>query len=301
MDLSFRLPMLLGELMKRHGGAASLARLIEKANLAQGRIVSIDPRTLQGLVEEPLRARLSVEFLLALDVFLTPMGEGLADRPLFAKPDLLECLVDRGQLTFLLGSRALPDRQRIDLIRWDVWAMADLLGQACRTARGVQFAIEDVLWLEPARLSQLPTQRWHQLLDESGRSFVSLGTTKGCLASEIMLASMLQAVPFEPPSDACLRSARVPYFYVWPGDRRESVPSAFVLSPAQLAGLNPAVAAEVEQGRAGAFVFLAKSGSSSADRWQVQRIPVDGPTWEMYGAIVAQRRANGSVWLVVSG
>jgi hypothetical protein len=78
---------------------------------------------------------------------------------------------------------------------------------------------------------------------------------------------------------------------VWVPKVAQGFRSAFGLTWNELATDFKQLALGVKQNRVGAFIL---NGVPHA-------APIEGKAWTMYGVIAAQRRANGNVWLVVSG
>lgn len=118
---------------------------------------------------------------------------------------------------------------------------------------------------------------------------ISIGSPLAALSSEVILARMFGVEPFERPRFST--KLPLPFYFVWLPKVAHGFRSAFGLIWQDLTTEFKTLAEEVRKSRSSAFIL---NGEPHA-------IPAEGKTWTMYGLIAAQRRACGSVWLVVSG
>ena len=87
MKKSFYLSTLIRRLLEKEGGPSRLARLIKAANDQVGEKKSVGHRTRKKLACEPEHVQLSYTQLVALDNYLSSVGEGLDGNPI-SKMDL---------------------------------------------------------------------------------------------------------------------------------------------------------------------------------------------------------------------
>jgi hypothetical protein len=290
MSWNLRLTTLLKREIAKAGNAHRLARLINAEISSQTRLL-VRHRTLKNIVENPEGVSFTLDLLKALDIYFTPRGESLRDKPIFEKRSVLECLVETRKVTFLLGAKPLREARRNDLSRWDTRSLAHLLSEACKFDLRIEYDIEDVLLKKPMDARRAESEKWHALLEDNERSVVAIGSPAACLASEMMLAEMFGAVPFQTPPLGLPARERKPFYFSWPPAITPAHQSAFALTWNGLQGYDASKASLVRRNQAAAFVL----GS------EVYTVPTKGTRWEMYGVIAAQRRSAGNVWLVISG
>jgi hypothetical protein len=304
MNRILRLQALVDVEIKKMG-AAEFARQVNAVNLQRARDQAaaggqadppdappdVDRRVLQRIAERPESVHFTLALLTALDAYFAPRGEGLQDKPIFARRGVLECLVEKGKVAFLLGARPRAKERRNDLSRWDTRSMAVLLRNSCACDLRVDYAIEDVLLDLPMTDAKARRTKWHGLLQDSAHSLVAIGSPKVNAATEAMLAAMFDAPAFRTPLINLGEHDRLPFYFAWPTRHPRRFQSAFALTARELAFFDPRVARALEEQRSSAFVL----GEATHE---VQK---RGQNWEMYGTIVAQRRSGGNVWLVVSG
>ena len=291
MRRNLRLTALIAKEIKKAGSPYRLARKIDQANIDAGTGLEISHRTLRKIAERPETVSLTLNVLTALDAYFAPLGESLQEKPIFEKKGILECLVEKRKVSFLLGSRPRLAARRNDLSRWDTRSLAELLSQACRFDMHVDYEIEDVILSTPMNAQKAAAEKWHQVLADDTRSLVAIGSPRACLASEVMLARMFGATAFQAPVPSVAAKNQMPFFFAWPPHLSRHLRSAFALSWRELKALDEPAAQAVMQNKASAFVSNSK----------VYTVAVGGNQWEMYGVIVAQRRSAGNVWLVISG
>jgi hypothetical protein len=257
---------------------AAVEREIEKA--ARG--VTIDRRRLTRMATGESVDDVSIKFeeLEALSDYFRENGFTLLDRP-----RLLEALVARGSVSFLLGSYARTHRQRTDISRWDVKAMTAILGGIDRLRSGTNFEIRDVV--KSDKVEKI-VKDMHAGGDvPEGPSLCCLGSPRANIAAEIMLCEM-----FSVPVGDAGRGGRgdLPFAFVWP--RNEPMTSSFSMSTN-----------DVDCGR-----WRCLHGGPRDDGWAMRigddiypTTPSEEVPWNTYGVAVAQRRPSGQVWLVVAG
>jgi len=310
MKKIFVLSRLIGRALKEAGNASRLAKMIADAN---GGKSSVGWKLLEKLARDPEHVRLSYPQLEAIDHYLATRPEGGLDRnPLFQKPGILDCLVETPRVAFLLGSTPRQSEQRNDLSRWDSRAMAGLLHEIClrssalHTGRhGVEFEIEDVLLDFPVRPDKLMDQSWHRWLNDKNCSIISVGSSRACHASEVILAQMFGLRPFVKQSAAEIRS---PFTFIWPDT--EPGESGRSPAPSRLKG-NPrdfqsrfALGADDLPGDQKKLAQLIRAGKACAFHYRDTFYPVvpnQAKPFKMYAVIAAQRRRDSQTHVVIAG
>ena len=133
---TLRLSEILAAKKKELGSFDALARAIAKA----GDGIGVDRRKLQRLaalagkdlvlkklVKTDDDVNLRISELVALNNFLTPMGAGLAARPIFNQPTILATLAERPVVVFMFGAQPNKQRKNIEVSVWDVRCQAAIL------------------------------------------------------------------------------------------------------------------------------------------------------------------------------
>jgi hypothetical protein len=286
---TLRLQELVAREVRRVGTVGRLAGLINEANAQAGSKLKVDRRTLSKIRDAPGGVSLTLDLLTALNEYFKLRGEGLHKIPILVTRGLVEPLFDAQRLVFMLGAKPRPAERRVDLARWDALALAELVGAASRLGRPHEFDIEDVLWRTPVDPEAIKAERWYSLLEMDRTSVISIGSPLAALSSEVMLARMFNVAPFERPRFSTQQP--LPFYFVWLPQAARGFRSAFGLTWQELVPEFKELARGVRQGRTAAFIL---NGVAHA-------VPTEAKSWTMYGVIAAQRRASGSVWLVVSG
>jgi len=297
---ALRMATAIGRRAEAEGGYAPLARAIRDIYVAAfpaddaglrggGRARDVvDRRKLRAIVDGSEELVFSTRELRALDLYLEPFGEGLSFQPLFEKPNLIQTLAGSGTVTFLLSSR--PADEGLNFPHWDVLAMAEIQRQLTSMQMPVAIAIQDAPMkggvgdgdasLEPGE-SEEP---WLAHFGEPDRSLVCLGSERSMPASALMLRRLFVV----DESDA---DADVPFHFVW-SRGLSAAPSPFSKRAAGIKRHHSDIAEAVIAGRGSALVL---SDQAFLDTLTAQHRGVG------YGLCVAQRRANGAVWLLLAG
>jgi len=276
----------LRERLEKEGNMSKLANAIASANdLGPEDPRPIERRKLAQLLESPNTVKISFPELWAISRYLEGFNEGLGHRPLFCRPDFVQSLADRGSVTFLLGSR--PHGPTADLAIWDVQSMAEIQRALSKYRRDIQFDTRCVS-LHGSHDEQGET--WADVLGPDGPSLVAIGSGRASPGSEAMLAQMFEIEPGNPEA-----GDRLPFRFVWsesdwPPDA--TAPTSFAMPVSELEALAPDVADSVRQHNSRAFVlgneaFLAEQPHE--------------PSVRSFGVVVAQRRKNDQVWMVIAG
>lgn len=284
-----RLKLLVDREIKHLGTVTRLTQLVNEANQRAGSKLRVDRRTLIKIRDTPGKVALTMDILTALNEYFRTLGEGLHKIPILASRGLLEPLFDAHRVVFMWGAKPRPQERRVDLSRWDARALAELLAQASRLDRRLEFDIEDVLWRSPVDPSAIKAEKWYSMLEMHKTSVVSIGSPVVALSSEVMLARMFGVSPFVRPRFST--KSPLPFYFVWLPHVVGNFPSAFGLTWRELEPEFKGLAKDVKNNRATAFILNGKP----------HVVPAEGKAWNVYGVIAAQRRACGSVWLVVSG
>ncbi len=251
----------------------------------------VDRRKLSDIV---LGADVKLDFaeLQALEVFFT--SRGLPN--LFAYSSVLDSLAERNNITFLIGAK--PREETTDMSRWDVRSLATLQRGIYSHHNPRKFNITDVLlrhqhddssssdqydeYENP--LSMIQEDDWYREMTRPDNhvSYVSIGSPRACLASEVMMSMMLRTEPFKPRRLG--ETDDVPVRFIW--SDLVGLESTFAIidttTPTALRTLQPRTLGVIIEGRP-----VYSSGA--------------GGVWNGYGLIAAQRRKSGEIWLVVAG
>jgi hypothetical protein len=286
---TLRLQTMVAHEIMRLGNSARLAAAINDANARAGSSFKIDRRTLRKIRDEPGNVGLTLGMLIALHQYFKTIGQALTRLPILMTRGVVEPLCDSECMVFMLGARPRPTERRVDLIQWDALALAELVGAASRADRRQEFDIEPVLWRRQVAPSALRSEKWYSLLDKDRTSVISIGSPLAALSSEVMLARMFNVEPFQRPRFST--KFQLPFYFVWLPRVARNFQSAFGLTAEELELDFKTLAPQVREGRSAAFIL----------KGVAYPVPAEAKSWTMYGIIAAQRRASGSVWLVVSG
>lgn len=277
---------------KAEGNYHKLEIAIEKENLrVRGKLdpkikTSVDRRKLSEIVEGK-NVVLSLEELIALNCYLERYNLGLSSEPIFDKPDLIDILIERGDLIFFVGSRHTHKGAHIELSHFDVNSFAAILRRINQVSSNVNVELMPVLRQEERSSSEraLADEKWVELLDDDGLSVVSIASPRANLATEAMLAKMFQTDPFDRGE---LSDPRLPCYFVWP----EETHSCIALDPKDLAQVDADVARAVTEEGQRAFYYDGKLLAAEPPRLFPHKT---------YGVVFAQRRRKGQVWIVIAG
>ncbi len=290
MDRELRLKQLLQEHLDRLGSLSALARAIAEAHRkppgSKGRR-GLDRRKLQDILagkDVPLH----IHELEALDDFLNNYHQGLAFVPIFYRPTLLPTLAAQKQVHFLVGAREINGN--IGVSHFDTNAYADLVRFLNSPSPGVTCELEVVLMratLEEAR--NIQNEAWQRIL-QTERAVVAIASPLSNHGTDSMLAQMFECPAYKSPFEA---RRRPPIAFVLPEPYLAQAFSSFVEGPDQLPKPSARKAREIRDRcwalRVGDDVFVVDPEQEDVRRSKT------------YGVIVAQRRANGHVWVVAAG
>ena len=262
--------------------------------MANGGGRAAEPRKLAAIISGEPKS-LTLPDLEAIDNFLRPFGQSLADLPLLDADTITRALVELEEVVFFMASRHVNDREFVSV--WDIRvysAIAERIRQRWPKTRVILREEQGCQLVEKAH----PQPDWSSLIADAEASYCCLGAPLAFGLAEHMLALMFNVPPFKPLPKA---GHRLPFHFIWyppPGEALEnaSVPSHFVLSADDLTDLSrtPAekeLAEAVRQRRAQAFLL----------EGQIYPVRLDQAQWKDYGVIVAQRRKKGQLWVVVAG
>ena len=286
-DPVLRLAKVIRERKEAHGGYSQLAEAIRVAS--QTEKAPLDRRKLRRIVDQDDTVTLSVEEIRALDKYLTPFGEGLADRAFLVRRSLLSSLSAKDQVMMLLGSHPRPGA-RNDVSRWDVRALSALQGALGHLHPGTHPKIDDVLLREELETDPQTRELFERHLKNKDLGVCMVGASRSNPASEGALCKMFLVEPFVQPASTAL-----PFRFIWSPKAHKSFPSAFALDYDEIEAQNSELAAEIKNEKA--WALLAEG--------ELYRVPrtneLEGAAWKDYGIGVAQRRPGGRAWLVVAG
>ena len=283
-----RLAKVIRERRDAHGSYSKLARAIQEVNRAEK--PPLDRRKLRRIVDHDETVTLDMREIRALDRYLVPFGEGLADRPLLVRRSLLSSLSAKDDVKMLLGT--YPRREhRSDVSRWDLRALCLLQSALGQFHPRTKSNIDDVLL--PGEFETSPESRAqfeHYLHDDKELSVCLIGAPRSNPASEGALAGMFELEPF-----IKTLPQRLPFHFIWTPNARGPYASAFALEADDIVDRDPALAEEIRNEDAWALL-------AEGELYRVLRDKeFQTKSWKSYGVVVAQRRQGGQVWLVVAG
>ena len=266
-----------------------------------GKITGIDRRKLKQLASEGEDVPLRVSELVKLDRCLTENGLGR----LLAADAIVNSIAEHGRITFVLGSRPRPAKEvrRIDLSRWDIRSLSEILKGLNRTGRTLQLAIEDVIYRESGQAKRdfgiegkiQENEIWYHNHLMQQRSIISIGSPIANHCTELLLSKMFDVKPFAPwPSHL-----EPPFFFAWPDSNVPAAQneSAFKRRPDQLGamkGVKPSLVKELQKKDAskGDVCVLYDGSLRIVDRRK---------RWNSYGIVAVQRRAGNQIFAVLAG
>jgi hypothetical protein len=270
-----------------------LGKRVEKANVNADPKGKIDSRTLERLALDPEGVQLTQNNLIALHNYFTTLGEPLHLRPIFEKKGVLHCMAESEKIIFLLGAKPGHD-ERNDISGWDVLCMAELLAKLGAHKAQLKDEIVTVFLDLEATLAGVEKEDWYTSLAKPNHTFVAVGSPKASNAAEVMLATMMGVMPFQPPDlDYGIKNS-LPFVFAWNLKGAQNFKSHCAVSAAQLKEFRKHYdwARQVSQDEGSAYFFN--------EKWNY--IPHRSPTnqWAMFGSLVIQRR-DTTIWAVISG
>lgn len=295
MGLHEMIKLRLAQILERHkeqcGSIAKLAEAINKANNGEK---SVAPRKLAPIIGGNPNS-LTLSELEAIDNYLKPFGQSLADLPLFDADTVERALVEQGEVVLYLSTRVVLEREYTSV--WDTRAfsgIAESIHSRWPTTRVILKEQESQRLVEQAT----PDRDWSQLVDNTHASYCCLGSPLTSGLAEYMLAAMFGVPAFKPPP--VIRNTELPFYFVWyphPDDesRSERISSHFAHHADDLAKAEltlPQDLPEAIRDRKAQAFLVGKN---------VHEVRLDQEEWKDYGVIVAQRREQGKVWVVVAG
>jgi hypothetical protein len=281
---TLRLIEVLREEMRKLGSYDMLAGAILKESG-----IPVDRRKLHRLVlGEDVSLR--IRELRALDTYLSPLGEGLAAKPIFERSSILAEISRSPGVVFLLGMLPRIKYERTDISHWDMRSLTQFRHDLNEFGQ-VRFDIEEVMYHENpiGSLQGLEKESWYSRLKTGRESVVCVGSPRVSPATEFMLAEMFGVEPFE---EARAGDKQLPFYFLWPADRT-NFRSRFCLDHAAIEHKDPEFAQRLETGNPKMMGLMVED--------EIIRADAVGNRWKSYGVIVAQRRANGQIWLALAG
>ncbi len=285
---AFRLATVIREMRDKYGNYSKLAKEIQLANNAAA--APVDRRKLSRIANSDASVTFDLDELRALDRFLAPHGEGLAENPLLERRALLSTLAAKDAVMMLLGSYP-SEEQHNDVSRWDVRALSALQGELGQLHPSTQPRINDVLLRKEIATSRRERAHFQGYLADAELSICSIGASRSNPASEVALARMFGVRPFVPPKTR--RRRPLPFHFIWSPKALKFYPSAFALEAADMTEDYPDRAQEIEDEQEWALEVEGEIYSVPRTR--------RAKTWSSYGIVAAQRRESGQVWVVVAG
>ena len=273
------------EQLKNFGNLNQLLAAIKKANRNAGTNCSISRHAVEKLIHNPSQVSLSMSNLAALHTFLTPYDEGLDQHPILERALPINWLARSLVITWLLASKPNLHARHEDISAWDFRSQNEL--QSTLHVHGARPKNGNEIFLVPPRSEHDATQKQKidHLIDGGTHSLISIGSPLACPSSEMLLARMFGVEPFSKPSLA----HRLPFYFLWPPHCTQHLQSSFALPAEALPS--------------GAIGDAIRAGKASALQVgdQLYQVLLNKNKYILYGIIVAQRRCNGEVWVVLAG
>ena len=247
-----------------------------------------------------------------LHCYLAKHGYPLDTRPIFSPIGLLTPLAASKNVALLMAVKP-TEGFRNDIIAWDNKSMAVLWESLRKAGFSGDFKIQEVPLLAKPTAQVVEDEEWFPLLSDTRTSLIAIGSPRASHASEWLLSRMFERTPFEAASVHLGEPVGVPFCFAWPRLEGGPVRSCCGLSDADLdefRNSGVAWARDVSAGKASAIFlnahYLAPWYLKRGDRkdgWvPVARIPPPRrEPWEMFATVVAQRRKEGQIWVVISG
>lgn len=238
---------------------------------------TIDRRKLDQIARgnEAVNLRLW-ELRVLASYFERKYGIDLSETPVFEKLSFYEPLTKGGKVSFLLGLRPDASERASSLRLWDLRSMTAIANAAYQTGHRIEL---DWRFVESAPINVLEGK-------SEGWNFVSIGSPRANIASEILLSKMFGVAPFQ--SEAEHPRLTLPFSFVWPQPLR----STFATSVSSLhAPVGDAELAALKSGRASAMLINKRAHVVHLTYMQAT-IP---------GVIAAQRMIDERIVVVVAG
>lgn len=286
-DPVLRLARVLRERTDECGGYTQLAEAI--------RVVwgtkkpPVDRRKLRRIVYQDDSVTFSITEIRALDKYLTPFGEGLADRALLVRRSLLSSLSAKDRAKLLLGAYPRKD-ERIDVSRWDMRAVSILQAELGHLHPGTKSKIDDMLLREELATDPEAREQFERYLEDKELGLCTVGASRSNPASEGALCTMFSVEPFVEPA-----KGELPFRFIWSEKPDKTLPSAFAYGADDIQARDAGLAGRVRDDKAWALL-------AQGELYETPRTKEDeGEEWKDYGIVAAQRRPGGRAWLVVAG
>ena len=196
---AFRLATVIREMRDKCGSYSKLAKEIQLANNAAA--APVDRRKLSRIANSDASVTFDLDELRALDRFLAPHGEGLAENPLLERRALLSTLAAKDAVMMLLGSYP-SEEQHNDVSRWDVRALSALQGELGQLHPSFAPRINDVLLRKEIATSRRERAHFRGYLAVACSSqSARIGASRSNPASEITLLARMFGVRTERDTD----------------------------------------------------------------------------------------------------
>jgi hypothetical protein len=297
-----QLKLVINTAAARTKGFNALEKEMKKF-LAPLKLPYLKRRQLAKLGVEDIDLPLSLRQLEGLDYYLrhfcrTSLGHLWGDR------NILQTLAADERIMFLLGSQPDREARRIDLSRWDIRAMREVLDGLYGLGMPLTIEFEDVIYRD-AHADDFGTDKvarneqwYHDLVKGSGAAVVCIGSPKANHGAEVLLSRMMGVEPFKPWSSSQPR----PFAFIWSGDdkRGKKIQSCFKLDPVKdaqqvlaLKGATPEIVAELQKSKDGSTLGIAVGD----ELFTVRR---NHTSWDSY-AVIAARRSGRRTEVCLAG
>ena len=267
------------------GGTGIERRKLQKLLGLAGK--NLDMKTLAGTTDD---VSLRISELMALNAYLSPMGAGLAARPIFDQPSILATLAERSEVVFMFGAQPNEKRLNKEVSVWDLRCQAEILNGINGYQSNISITMVDVMYRAPEKENGEEIGGWEKwFTGVHDASIVCIGSPRASRASEYMLAKMFNVERFE---IARRGEEQLPFHFIWARET-DRFGSRFAVDADSIESLDKPLAASIRMDPK-KTMGLRVDGAVHASRRQGRR-------WKDYGIIAAQRRSSGQLWLVLCG
>ena len=252
-------------------------RIPDKEGRPTSNPVTIDRRKLDRIAagDEGVNLRLW-ELRLLASYFERNQGIDLSETPVFEKLSFYEPLTKGGKVSFLFGLRPEASERANSLRLWDLRSMTVIAEEAYQTGHRLEL---DWRFVEtaPANILEGKSEGWN---------FVSIGSPRANVATEVLLAKMFGVAPFQ--SEPGHPRLSFPFSFVWAQPLRSTFATP-VTSLQATVGADELAA--LKSGRASAMLINGRAHVVE-NSYTEATIP---------GVIAAQRMIDERIVVVVAG
>lgn len=287
----------------------SLRTAIQEAHKLKGSFRKFNENLSQPIDRGKLRrleagddVAFSTQELLSLDEYFRAHGQrSLA--VIFGEVNLQQLLAETGDLCFIVGSMPDKSSRRIDMSRWDVRSIREIISQLADVHLYPKVKLEDVIFRGDFAKSEFggdkpvvpKKEAWYHLLDveEVNSNILVIGSPRANHCAEMVMARMFEVPPFSDfESDW-----KLPFWFVWPDAERRQLKSSFIRLPTDIDPELPGMTLHLETSLS---ATPSRAVAIFANGTIFGSIHVNNK-WKDYAIVAVQRRECGQIWACVAG